>query len=161
MLSLDWNLVFIIINILVLYLLLRKFLFGPVLKIMDERAAMIQNDLDGAKKAKADAEKMKADYEAEIADAHSQAVEITNAAKKRAGKECDLMLENARAESAKIISEAEKAVEQERSKAMDDAKFEIADLALLAASKIISKNVETADNKQLAESFISEAGEAK
>ena len=67
--------------------------------MMDERSAKIQSDLDGAAQAKADAEKIKADYEAEIADAHSQAVEITNKAKAQAGRECDLMLENARAEN--------------------------------------------------------------
>ena len=60
--------------------------------MMDERSAKIQSDLDGAAQAKADAEKIKADYEAEIADAHSQAVEITNKAKAQAGRECDLCL---------------------------------------------------------------------
>ena len=93
MISLDISLVWVIINLLVLYLLLKKFLFKPVCKMMDERSAKIQSDLDGAAQAKADAEKIKADYEAEIADAHSQAVEITNKAKAQAGRECDLMLE--------------------------------------------------------------------
>ena len=73
MISLDISLVWVIINLLVLYLLLKKFLFKPVCKMMDERSAKIQSDLDGAAQAKADAEKMKSDYEAEIADAHSQA----------------------------------------------------------------------------------------
>ena len=114
MISLDISLVWVIINLLVLYLLLKKFLFKPVCKMMDERSAKIQSDLDGAAQAKADAEKIKADYEAEIADAHSQAVEITNKAKAQAGRECDLMLENARAESAKIMKEAEKSIANER-----------------------------------------------
>lgn len=121
MISLDISLVWVIINLLVLYLLLKKFLFKPVCKMMDERSAKIQSDLDGAAQAKADAEKMKTDYEAEIADAHSQAVEITNKAKAQAGRECDLMLENARAESAKIMKEAEKSIANEKEKAMDDA----------------------------------------
>ena len=130
MISLDISLVWVIINLLVLYLLLKKFLFKPVCKMMDERSAKIQSDLDGAAQAKADAEKMKSDYEAEIADAHSQAVEITNKAKAQAGRECDLMLENARAESAKIMKEAEKSIANEKEKAMDDAKYQIADLAI-------------------------------
>ena len=116
MISLDISLVWVIINLLVLYLLLKKFLFKPVCKMMDERSAKIQSDLDGAAQAKADAEKMKSDYEAEIADAHSQAVEITNKAKAQAGRECDLMLENARAESAKIMKEAEKSIANEKEK---------------------------------------------
>ena len=60
MISLDISLVWVIINLLVLYLLLKKFLFKPVCKMMDERSAKIQSDLDGAAQAKADAEKIKA-----------------------------------------------------------------------------------------------------
>ena len=59
MISLDISLVWVIINLLVLYLLLKKFLFKPVCKMMDERSAKIQSDLDGAAQAKADAEKIK------------------------------------------------------------------------------------------------------
>ena len=161
MISLDISLVWVIINLLVLYLLLKKFLFKPVCKMMDERSAKIQSDLDGAAQAKADAEKMKTDYEAEIADAHSQAVEITNKAKAQAGRECDLMLENARAESAKIMKEAEKSIANEKEKAMDDAKYQIADLAILAAAKVIKKNVGGDSDRETVEDFLSEGGAAK
>ena len=159
MISLDISLVWVIINLLVLYLLLKKFLFKPVCKMMDERSAKIQSDLDGAAQAKADAEKIKADYEAEIADAHSQAVEITNKAKAQAGRECDLML--ARAESAKIMKEAEKSIANEKEKAMDDAKYQIADLAILAAAKVIKKNVGGDSDRETVDEFLSEVGAAK
>ena len=152
MISLDISLVWVIINLLVLYLLLKKFLFKPVCKMMDERSAKIQSDLDGAAQAKA---------EAEIADAHSQAVEITNKAKAQAGRECDLMLENARAESAKIMKEAEKSIANEKEKAMDDAKYQIADLAILAAAKVIKKNVGGDSDRETVDEFLSEVGAAK
>ena len=152
MISLDISLVWVIINLLVLYLLLKKFLFKPVCKMMDERSAKIQSDLDGAAQAKADAEK---------ADAHSQAVEITNKAKAQAGRECDLMLENARAESAKIMKEAEKSIANEKEKAMDDAKYQIADLAILAAAKVIKKNVGGDSDRETVDEFLSEVGAAK
>ena len=161
MISLDISLVWVIINLLVLYLLLKKFLFKPVCKMMDERSAKIRSDLDGAAQAKADAEKIKADYEAEIADAHSQAVEITNKAKAQASRECDLMLENARAESAKIMKEAEKSIANEKEKAMDDAKYQIADLAILAAAKVIKKNVGGDSDRETVDEFLSEVGAAK
>ena len=147
MISLDISLVWVIINLLVLYLLLKKFLFKPVCKMMDERSAKIQSDLDGAAQAKA--------------DAHSQAVEITNKAKAQAGRECDLMLENARAESAKIMKEAEKSIANEKEKAMDDAKYQIADLAILAAAKVIKKNVGGDSDRETVDEFLSEVGAAK
>ena len=111
MISLDISLVWVIINLLVLYLLLKKFLFKPVCKMMDERSAKIQSDLDGAAQAKADAEKIKADYEAEIA--------------------------------------------------MDDAKYQIADLAILAAAKVIKKNVGGDSDRETVDEFLSEVGAAK
>ena len=111
--------------------------------------------------ARTEFEKIKADYEAEIADAHSQAVEITNKAKAQAGRECDLMLENARAESAKIMKEAEKSIANEKEKAMDDAKYQIADLAILAAAKVIKKNVGGDSDRETVDEFLSEVGAAK
>ena len=137
MISLDISLVWVIINLLVLYLLLKKFLFKPVCKMMDERSAKIQSDLDGA------------------------AVEITNKAKAQAGRECDLMLENARAESAKIMKEAEKSIANEKEKAMDDAKYQLADLAILAAAKVIKKNVGGDSDRETVDEFLSEVGAAK
>ncbi|MGN0595569.1 MAG: F0F1 ATP synthase subunit B [Hominimerdicola sp.] len=161
MLKLDWNLLWTVINILVLFLLLRKFLFNPVCKIIDERTAAIQKDLDSAKAKKQEAEQMKADYEAGIKNARQEAAEITNTAKANANKECELMLENARAESARIIKEAEKAAENEKSKAIDDVKYQIADLAILAAAKVIGKNVDNDTDREAANAFLSEVGASK
>ena len=161
MLSLDWNLLWTVVNLLVLYLLLKKFLFKPVCKMMDERTAKIQRDLDEAKAKKQQAEKLKADYEDSIKNAREEAVAITNQAKERAGRECDIMLENARSESAKILKEAEKAAENEKSKAIDDAKYQIADLAILAAAKVINKNVGDDTDKEAVNAFLSEVGASK
>lgn len=59
------------------------------------------------------------------------------------------MLENARAESAKIMKEAEKSIANEKEKAMDDAKYQIADLAILAAAKVIKKMWEATPTEKL------------
>lgn len=161
MLSLDWSILWVIINLLVLYFLLKKFLFGPVCSMMDKRAKIIKDNLDEAEAKKAEAEQLKSDYEQTMKNAHSEAVKITEAAKARAGKECDLMIENARAESARIVNEAETTIENERTKAIDDAKFEIADLALIAAAKVMNKKLDSDDDKKMAESFVSEVGESE
>ena len=133
MLSLDWSVVWIIVNLLVLYALLKRFLFKPVCEMMDKRAKLIQDSLDEAEEKKSEAERLREDYKA--------------------------ALENARAESARLISDAERSIENERARAMDGAKYEIADLALLAAAKVLSQKADSIDGRELAESFISEAGE--
>ena len=66
MLKIDINLVFTVINVIVLYLLLRKFLFKPFSKMLANRKKMIQDDFDTAAAAKTSAEDMKAQYEKQI-----------------------------------------------------------------------------------------------
>ncbi|MGN1114229.1 MAG: F0F1 ATP synthase subunit B [Oscillospiraceae bacterium] len=161
MLKLDWNILWTIINLLILFIVLKKVLFNRVMGIIEKRTQMVQNDLDSAAAAKSDAEQMKKDYEEQLKTAHDQALDITNTAKLNAQKECELMIENAREESAKIIKDAQKTAVNEKSKALDDAKVEIADLALFAAAKVINKKVDSDSDKQMAEDFISEVGESK
>lgn len=159
MLSLDWSIVWIIVNLLVLYVLLKRFLFKPVCEMMDKRAKLIQDSLDEAEEKKSEAERLREDYKAALENARREAAEITEAAKAGAAGECEIMLENARAESARLISDAERSIENERARAMNGAKYEIADLALLAAAKVLSQKADSIDGRELAESFISEAGE--
>lgn len=161
MLKLDWNLLWTIINVLVLFLLLRKFLFNPVCKIMDERAEKIQQDMDSASKTKLEAEQIKLNYEKEIANAHNEAIEITKKAKVQVNHECDLMLENAKQESNKIILEAEKTIAYEKAKAIDDAKSEIANLVILTTSKVVNKNVQNEIDENEVNCFLAEVGASK
>lgn len=161
MLKLDWNLLWTIINVLVLFLLLRKFLFNPVCKIMDERAEKIQQDMDSASKTKLEAEQIKLNYEKEIANAHNEVIEITKKAKVQANHEYDLMLENAKQESNKIILEAEKTIAYEKAKAIDDAKSEIANLVILTTSKVVNKNVQNEIDENEVNCFLAEVGASK
>lgn len=62
-LKLDWGIIWPIVNIVVFYLLLRKFLFGPVSEVMEKRKKMISSDLDDAAQTKAEAEEIKQEYE--------------------------------------------------------------------------------------------------
>ena len=68
-LKLDWGIIWPIVNIVVFYLLLRKFLFGPVSEVMEQRKKMISSDLDDAAQTKAEAEEIKQEYEKNLAQA--------------------------------------------------------------------------------------------
>ena len=68
-LKLDWGIIWPIVNIVVFYLLLRKFLFGPVSEIMEKRKEMISSDLNEAAQTKAEAEGIKQEYEKNLAQA--------------------------------------------------------------------------------------------
>lgn len=158
MLSLGWGMVWTIVNLIILYFLLRKFLFTPVCNMMDERAAKIQADLDNAAKAKNEAEQLKNQHEAAIADAKNEAQKIIKAAEDNADKESSRIIEEAHSESARIISDAQKAAENERSKMLGDVKVEITDLAMLAAVKVMQKNIDSQAERKAAGDFLKELG---
>ena len=71
LLRIDWNVVFTIINLIVLYLGLRKFLIGPVTNVMEQRKQMIEGQIADANKLKAEAGDLKKQYEGMLAQAHS------------------------------------------------------------------------------------------
>ena len=75
-LKLDWGIIWPIVNIVVFYLLLRKFLFGPVSEVMEKRKKMISSDLDDAAQTKAEAEEIKQEYEKNLAQAKDEAGQI-------------------------------------------------------------------------------------
>lgn len=159
MLNIDpWDILWMIINLLVLFLLLKRFLFGPVVRMMDRRAQMIQDDLDSAKQAKEESEQLKEKYEAELRDAHQEAVKITTTAKQRADKESADLISEAHAEAAQIIADARKTIDREREEAVCAAREQIAGLAVMAASQVLAKNIDEESNREFAEQLLSEVG---
>ncbi len=159
MLNLNfWDIAFTVINLLVFFLLLKIFLFKPVLNMMDRREQMIKDDLDSAKAAKEEIEQLKKQHEAELSQAHKEAVNITAAAKKRAEHESAEIIAEAHSEADSIIAEAHEAIKRDKAEAVEEARGQIADLAVLAASRVISKNLDEESNRKFAEQLLSEVG---
>ena len=73
MLNLDWNIVWTIVNILVLFLLLKHFLFKPITEMMESRTAEIKNNLKDAEDQKQKASELTAQYEEKLQGAHAEA----------------------------------------------------------------------------------------
>ncbi|WP_075719056.1 F0F1 ATP synthase subunit B [Roseburia sp. 499] len=138
MLSLNvWNLLFTVINVLVLYLLMKKFLFKPVLAVLEKRKEMIASNMEEARKSQQEAEELKTDYEERISVAKEEAQKIVHSARELAEQERAGILEKTRIESEQMIEKAKAAIASEQEKAQQEAKEEIAKLAVLAARKII------------------------
>ena len=89
MLRIDINLVFTIINLLVLYFLMKKFLFKPVNNIIAKREEAIKKQFDDADEAKKQADETKKQYEASVADAKEESAKIVQEAKDKARIEYD------------------------------------------------------------------------
>jgi F-type H+-transporting ATPase subunit b len=161
MLSLDKGLFWVVFNILVLFFFLKKFFFKPVGEIIAKRQGMISASLSDADQAKIDALQLKSNYEGELKLASDKANEIMKEARERADIEYNKVLEKAKEDAARVMADAQATIEMERKKSLESAEAEIAVLAMLAASKIIGKNVDNASNNELIGDFLKEVGAAK
>lgn len=161
MLTLNWNIIWTFVNIIVLFLFLKKFLFGPVTEMMEKRTQAITDSLQDAEDKKSEALKLKNDYEEELNQAEGEVSQIIKEARERAALEYNKIMIEAKEEATRIIQDASKTIELERKKSIQDAQAEIAGIALLAASKVIGRNVDDNTNKQLLGDFIKEVGASK
>lgn len=153
-----WDILWTVINLLVFYLLLRRFLFKPVLNMLDRREQIIKDDFDKAKKAADEAEALKAKYESELNSAHAEAAKIASTAKQRAEKDSAEIIADAREEAAHIIADAQQTIERDRAAAVESARAEIAGLAVMAASRVLEKNIDDESNRRFAEKVLAEVG---
>lgn len=161
MIKIDYGLVWSIVNILLLFLFFKIFLFKPVMGIIEKRQNEITGRLNDADNIKAEAFELKSNYEKDIKNANAEAAAIIKEARERAELEYNKKLEEAKVDAAGLIAEANKLIELEKKKAMESAQAEIAGIAMLAAAKVIGKNVDNSTNQQLLGDFLKEVGAAK
>ena len=159
MIKIDINLVFTIINLLVLYLLMKKFLFGPIIKVMDERKAMIDQQFAGAKEQEDQAKALKEQYEGALKSAREESFQIMEQARKEAKAQADKTVEDTQAKVSAMLAKAQEDINTERENAMRQMKDDVASLAMEAAGKIIGKNSGADQDLSLYDQFIEKAGD--
>lgn len=153
--------IFAIINFVILFALLKKFLYKPLFNMLDERANIIENSLDEAENARNEAQAMKAEYEESLKEAQSKAQEIIQNANKLGEQTRAEIVAKAREEAQRATDKAREEINREKEQALKDLRGEVADLAVDAAAKIIGRSVTEADHEKLVGEFIKEVGDAK
>ena len=159
MIKIDINLVFTIINLLVLYLLMKKFLFGPIIKVMDVRKAMIDQQFAGAKEQEDQAKALKEQYEGALKSAREESFQIMEQARNEAKAQADKTVEDTQAKVSAMLAKAQEDINTERENAMRQMKDDVASLAMEAAGKIIGKNSGADQELSLYDQFIEKAGD--
>ena len=159
MISVDINLLFAIINIIVLFLLLRKFLIKPVRNIMEKRDEMIRSGLENARKSQSDAELMKQEYEEKLKNAGDISAGIISDAKKEAEARSKNILDEANAKADNILSSARENAETAKIKAVSEAKEQITDLAAEMARKLVTTSKDSNFDSGEYDRFIRETGD--
>jgi len=155
-----WNLVFTVINLIVLFWLMKKFLIGPVIDIIEQRKVLIEGQLSNASNAEKSAMELKLQYETSIKGASVKTDEMLDSARQRASAEYERIVKEAEVSTGKIIDDAEKTIRIEREKAIREMQSEIAGLAIIAATKVVSENSSNNTNQSLYEDFLKKAGDS-
>lgn len=129
--------------------------WGPLMQALDDREKRISDALNAADKAKEEAQKVSSDYEEMIAKAESEKQAILSQAKQDADVLKEKKEAKADAKCNDMLEKAKKEIETEKSKALKEIKSVAVNLSVKAASKIISKNLDSDDNRKIAEDTIS------
>lgn len=154
-----WTIIISLGNLLILFLLVKKFLFKPVQKIFDQRKAEVDEVYKEANDAKVAAEADKKYYEERRADAQVEADAIVKKATDQAKRAGEEIVDEAKAEAKALKDKAEREIAQEKTKAINEAKDEIASISVQIAEKIVNRELNEKDQEQFVNRFVDELGE--
>ncbi|CCX38452.1 aTP synthase subunit b [Clostridium sp. CAG:1013] len=161
LLNLDWSIIWNIVNILVLFLLLKHFLFKPITQMMESRTAEIENDLKDAKEQKEKARELTSQYEEKLKGADAQAAQIVAEARQRGQKEYSAILKDAAKDAQKERERSQKELAQEREEMLRGVQENVTELVLLTASKLSQKELDEESDRKLVDAFLSETEGSK
>jgi F-type H+-transporting ATPase subunit b len=156
-----WQVVISLANLVILFLILKKFLFEPVKKIKAQRENEIEAQYRKAEKARQEANELKAGWEEKIATADQKADEIINEAVERANSRNEVMLYESREKADQIIRRAKADIERDRREARETIKKEIVDVSQVISEQIIGREINMDDHRDLIDNAIDRMGEPK
>ena len=156
----DFNATIIaqVLNFLFLVFILAKFAYKPVINMMEDRKNKIASDLENAELAKAEAEKLKAEYAAQLATVlatvRQEAQSIIDSARKTAQSVHDKIIAETKAEQEQIVASAKDAIALEKQQALGEVRAQVIKLSLVAAGKILEQKLNSAEDEKLAGSVV-------
>ena len=150
-----------IINTLILFLVLKHFLFDKVNAVLDSRKDEVVKTYKDADTALTNAKQLESEYTEKLSAAKEESAEIVKNATKKAQARSEEIISEARDEAKGLLDKTEADIEKEKKRAVNQIKDEISDIALSIASSVVSKELDAKTHEQLIESFISEIGDAE
>ncbi len=154
-----WTALFVLINTVTMFLVLKHFLFQPVLKLIKERQDEIDDMYRKADEAKESADALQQEYQQKLSAAMETGDRIVQEAVIRGQNKEEEILRQANAEASAIMDKAAADIAQEKKKAINDAKDEISGMAMAIAEKVVGRELTVADQDKLFDEFLNELGE--
>ena len=156
----PWTFIAQILNLFLQAYLFKKFLFKPINEVLQKRREKADAEIREAEEAKTEAEAIKSEYEQNMANARAQANEIVEKAQKTASDQSEQILAKAGEEARAIRAKAQADIEQEKKNAVSEMKNEISSVAMDIAGKVIEREINEEDHRQLIDEFLENVGEA-
>ena len=149
---------FTLVNTVILFLVLKKFLFKPVMKMITDRQKEIDDLYDAAGAAQKNAKALEQEYQQKLSVAAETGERIVKEAVKRGLDREEEIIRQANAEAAAIMDKATADIAMEKKKAINDAKDEISGMAMAIAEKVVGRELKEADQADLIDGFIAQLG---
>ena len=153
-----WTMLFAWVNLLILYLFLKKLLFKPMKNMIDSRQKEIDDMYSDAESSKATAAQLKAEYEEKLEAANEESETILKQAMRKAQLREEEILAEANAQAARVLERATEQIELEKKKAINEVKDEVSDMAISIAAAVIERDVKQDEHKDLIDDFIDRMG---
>ena len=157
LIEINWSIIMIWITVIVLFLVLKKFFFEKVKNFMETRSNSIQDAFDSAEAVNRRADEKMQNYTKRIANVEAEGREIIRDAKIKADAQAREIIEDANKQATEIMNKAEKNIEREKQKAMEEMCKEVAALAMLAAERIVEREIQNIGQDEIVDEVINKA----
>lgn len=154
-----WQILISLLNLIIMYLIVKKFLFKPVNNMLAKRQAELDSKYDAARKAQENADKNESLWNEKIKSAEAEADSIIHNAADKAKRREDKIISEAEEKADGIIKRAEAEAELELKKAEAEIKTEIVEVSSALAEKLLSREINIDDHKNIVDSFIEKIGD--
>lgn len=154
-----WQMAVSLINLVILFLLVKKFLYTPVKNMLEARQNSIENDYNKAKEAKENAETMEHEYEQKLSLAREESDRVIKSAVDIAKSRESEILQDAKEKADSIVKKAKSDIELEKRKYEEEIKREIADVSSVLAEKVLERELSDDDHKRFINSFLENIGD--
>lgn len=153
-----WTMIFAWINLLILYIVLKKFLFVPIKNMIDSRQKEIDGMYSEAEENRAAALGMKKEYEEKLHFAEEKSANIIKDASRKAELRSEEIIREANEEASATLRRAEEQIALEKKQSINDMKNEVSDMALSIAAAVIGRDVDESEHHALIDQFIENIG---
>ena len=155
-----WQILISLANLLILFLIIKKFLFKPVKNILTKRESEIETQYSAASDAAQEAEENKKKWENQLRGAKDEADAILTSAAENAKFRGEKIVEEAKNRADSILRQAETEAELEYKKSADKIKHEIVEVSGILTEKMLGREIDTKDHHDLIDSFIEKIGDS-